>query len=185
MERMRYMAKNTKRGYSDALGGYGVPAQVEITGEAEIKSAAPAGPRKGVSFTAFTARPRNLLILAVIAVAVVLVILWATGVLGSPYSGDISSIQKETQITNGANVTNYLPILAEDVDWSSLDDKKRANIAKYAVGEALKEAEKDQAGIFNIMGQTYDRSQSVFLYTEDGQIQIRVDGAVTESVPIK
>jgi hypothetical protein len=86
---------------------------------------------------------------------------------------------------NGANVTNYLPQLAEDVDWAGLSDQKRAGIAKYAVNKALKEAEADEAGIFNVQGMSYDRTDAIFLYMNDDSIQIRVNGTVTETIPLK
>jgi hypothetical protein len=179
------MTKDRKTGYSEALGGYGVPSQVAVTGESEPKMDGGAKPRKGKSFSFST---RNKILIAVAAAVVLVVVLWLTGVLGgSQYASSIASIEKDSQSVNGANVTNYLPQLAEDVDWTALSDEKRAGIAKYAVGKALEQAEADQAGIYNIMGQATDEQgiQPIFLYANDGMIQIRVNGEVTDTISVK
>ncbi|MDR1496506.1 MAG: hypothetical protein LBS67_06285 [Clostridiales Family XIII bacterium] len=170
-----------RTGYSEALGGYGVPSQVKITGDSASKSGGDARSRKSWNFST-----RNKVILAAAAVVVVVVVLWATGVVGvNQYASSISSIDKEAQSVNGASVTNYLPILAEDVVWADISDQKRAGIAKYAVGRALEQAEADQAGIFNIQGMSHAKDEAVFLYTSDGTVQVRVGGAITETIPIE
>ncbi|MDR3224728.1 MAG: hypothetical protein LBT52_00320 [Clostridiales Family XIII bacterium] len=170
-------------GYSDALGGYGVPAQVELT----------AGSSAAASASSRRSAPRGnkqliIIIAAVAVVAAVVVFLYVSGAFGSSqYAENISSIEKAQQNVNGAQVTNYLPLLAEDVDWAAIDEKKREGIAKYAVNEALAQAEADQASIFNIMGMTYDQSKPVFLYAEVGEtkkIQIMVDSNLAGEVKL-
>jgi hypothetical protein len=180
------MAVNNKdtNGYSDALGGYGVPAQVELTAKSAAEGKSPG--RKPASI------PSKKLIIIIVAVAVVavLIALAVNGVFAFPnqYAENIASIEKQQQNSNGAEVTNYLPLLAEDVDWVNIDEKTREGIAKYAVETALDQAETDQAGIFNIMGMTYDRNTPIFLYSVAGEqqkVQIMVDGKVAGEVTIK
>jgi hypothetical protein len=190
------MAGNNNKGggggYSNALGGYGVPSQVKITGESPAPDARrrtrPQGkPRK--NSLVFRPKPKHIILLAAIAVAVVVAILFATGVFNQ-YADSIDSISKETQGSESVTSTNYVAILAEDVDWASLSDGERRGVAKYAVKKALAQAETDQANIFIIVGQTYDRSAFIFYYAPDGTvpyklnagIQIMVNAQVTETL---
>jgi hypothetical protein len=180
------MATNSKRtGYSDALGGYGVPSQVKITGEASVpgKSAKSAKPHKSKGLV-FRPKPLNIIIIIAIAVAVVVAILFATGALGAgQYASSLDHIESDLQPVNGADATVYRPVIAEDVDWNNLDEKKRDGIAKYSVNETLKQIGSEQAGIFNILGQTYD-GQPAFYYSPNvDTIQIFVNGAVAYVIP--
>jgi hypothetical protein len=181
------MATDNNRGYSDALGGYGVPAQVQASAPYNIKSTAAAGSRRSGGVV-FRPKPKNILFLAVIAAAIVIVILLATGVIGgglfaSKYAEDIQTIEKQQQITNGAEATNYMVILADTADWSNISDAERKGIAKYAAEQALEQARTDQAGIFNIIGLTTDR-KPVFMYSSDGRVQIMADGSVRGEVSV-
>jgi hypothetical protein len=180
------MATNRKRtGYSDALGGYGVPSQVKITGEASEpdKPAARAKSHKSKGLV-FRPKPKNILIIIAIAAAVVVAILFATGVLGSgQYASSIDHIGSDIQPVNGADATVYRPVIAEDVDWNNIDEKKRDGIAQYAVKETIERMGSDPAGIFTILGETYD-SQPAFLYSPNlDTIQIFVDGTVAYVIP--
>jgi hypothetical protein len=56
------------------------------------------------------------------------------------------------------------------------------------VKEALKQVEKDQTNIFNIMGIPYDRNGRngyLFLYSPDGSVQIFVNGQLENTVKVK
>jgi hypothetical protein len=185
------MATNKKRtGYSDALGGYGVPSQVAITGEAtepgKTAKTAKSGKSRGL---VFRPKPKNIIVLAVIAAAVVVALLFITGVIGTgQYASSISPvIEKDIQSMNGVDVTIYRPVIAEDVDWNNIDKGKRAGIAKYAANKALEQAEAEQAGIFSIMGMTYDR-QPAFMYSPNANntnIQVFANGAVEDLISIE
>jgi hypothetical protein len=182
------MATNSKRtGYSDALGGYGVPSQVKITGEASEtgKSAKSPKSRKSKGLV-FKPKPKNILIIIVIAAAVIVAILFANGTLGTgQYASSIDHVGSEIQPMNGADATVYRPILAEDVDWNNLDEKKRDGIARYSVNEILKQSGVDQVGIFTILGQTYD-DQPAFLYSpSQDTIQIFLNGAPEYVIPVE
>jgi hypothetical protein len=177
------MATNSKRtGYSDALGGYGVPSQVKITGEASMPDKS-ATPRKSKGLV-FRPKPKNIMIIIIIAVAVIVAILFATGALGGGrYAGSIDHVESVIQPMNGADATVYYPIIADDVDWNNADKNKRDGIAKYSVNEILKQMENDQAGIFTILGQTND-GEAAFLYSPNqDSIQIFVNGAVEYVIP--
>ncbi|MDR1043266.1 MAG: hypothetical protein LBL54_05110 [Clostridiales Family XIII bacterium] len=183
------MATNNKKtGYSDALGGYGVPSQVKITGEADLPggSAKGAKPRKGKGVV-FRPKPRNIIIIVVIAVAVLVGILAATGVLGgsSRYASSIDHVGSEIQPVNGADATVYRPVVAEKVDWNNVDAKERNGIARYAVKSTIEDIGGENAGIFQIFGETYD-GQHAFLYSPtQGTIQIYVNGAVEEVISLE
>jgi uncharacterized protein HemX len=171
-------SKNT--GYSEALGGFGVPSQVEVTGES-AKGAGQA-PKKDTA-----SRPKSKKIIALVVVIAVLATgaaLWYGGFLDSfRYSGKIAVIEKHTQDINGAAAMNYLPILKENVDWNSVSAKEREGIARYAVGEVLKQVKAEQTGIFTIMGMDQDRAP-IFAYEQGGAIMIYAGGNVT-TVSIK
>jgi len=179
------MAENKdSKGYSNALGGYGVPAQVELTAASSAVGKSTSG-----SFPAFKLNKKNIIIIAAAAVVVVALILALTGVfsLDSKYASSISSIEKYTQNNNGAQVTNYIPLLAKDVDWAKIDEKEREGIAKYAVKKALDQAATDQAGIYNIMGMTNGQEVSIFLYSvkdEKQKVMIMVDYKVTGEITL-
>jgi len=108
----------------------------------------------------------------VVIVAVVILVLVLRG------NSHIEMIEEVSQLSGGAQTTNYLPVIEEGFDWAGASDSQRARIAKKAVKEALKEVEADQANIYNIMGITKDR-QPAFLYVPDGNgggtIQILVN----------
>jgi hypothetical protein len=180
-------SNDQKTGYSNALGGFGVPTQVQETAASSAAAkpkAASAKPRKK-SKLVFKPKPRNLLFLGIVAAVIVVVILLLTGVIGGRYASSITTIEKQTQLTNGAQTTNYLPILASDVDWANISSGKREGIAKYAVEASLKEVEKDQANIYNIMGMTTEPRTAAFIYSvPEKTIQIIVDGKVVEKVPL-
>ncbi|MDR1816375.1 MAG: hypothetical protein LBR00_06885 [Clostridiales Family XIII bacterium] len=103
---------------------------------------------------------------------------------GGGLGNHIKTIEIQQQTTNGAQTTNYLPLLEDDFDWANATDAEREKIAKAAVQEALKLKERDQANIYNIMGLTGDRAPA-FLYTGTGKIQIIVNNAVSGEVGIE
>jgi len=106
------------------------------------------------------------------------------GGAGGGLGNHIKTIEIQQQTTNGAQTTNYLPLLEDDFDWANATDAEREKIAKAAVQEALKLKERDQANIYNIMGLTGDRAPA-FLYTGTGKIQIIVNNAVSGEVGIE
>jgi hypothetical protein len=181
------MATDNNRGYSDALGGYGVPTQVQASAPYNTQRTAAGGAPRGGGVV-FRPKPKNIIFLAVIAAAIVVVVLLLTGVLGggllgSKYADDIQTVEKQQQTVNGAQATNYLPVLAETVDWNNMDEKEREGIAKYAVEQAIEQAQKDQAGIYNIMGLTADRKPA-FMYGDNGSVQIMANGQVKGEITV-
>jgi hypothetical protein len=182
------MATNNKRtGYSDALGGYGVPAQVKITGEASMpgESVKRAKPRKSKGLV-FRPKPINIIIIIAIIAAVVVVTLIATNAFGSRYASSIDHVGSEIQPMNGADATVYRPILAEDVDWNNIEKSEREGIALYGVNYVLDETIGDNpAGIYTIIGMTYD-NQPAFLYSPNtGTVQILVSGEPGYLIPLE
>jgi hypothetical protein len=125
-----------------------------------------------------------IVIIAALAILAVKVIGVDNMVATQSYDAAIVNIEEQMQDSNGVQTMNYLPLIAEDVNWSDIGDEKRVGIAKYAVGEALKKAETDQVAAFNIMGMTYDRMPA-FLYSPDGRIQIIVNGEVTSDTQVE
>jgi hypothetical protein len=177
------MAENNNRGdgsgYSDTLGGYGVPSQLKVTGE----SPAPAPPRRTrtpgkqkKNRLVFRPKPKHIVLLSAIAAAVVVAILFATGVFNQ-YANSVD-ISKVTQESSGVTSTNYMAVLAADVDWAGLSDDERRGIAKYAVKKALELAEADQANIFIVIGQTNDRNTPVFYYAPDGAVPYKLNAPI-------
>ncbi|MDR0596472.1 MAG: hypothetical protein LBG50_02915 [Clostridiales Family XIII bacterium] len=169
-------SKKNQNGYSEALGGYGVPSQVEMTAKS-----APA-PRASFSPNfSFGMDKKKIIIIAAVAVVVVLAVLYFAGVFNQ-YGSRILEIQVTQQSQNGAMATNYMPVLKEDVKWAELSDGERAGIAKYAVNASQARAKKDEANIFNIMGLSYVR-ETIFLYDRDkNKIQILVDRQITANI---
>lgn len=161
-----------------------MPSQVEIT----AGSAAKSKPSFGSGFS-FRLDKKAIIIIAAVAVAAVVVVLFLTGVFGSRYADRLDTIEKQMQSVNGAQATNYLPILKDTVKWTEISEGEREGIAKYAVKKALEEAEKEQAGIFNIMGFSVSEGTRAvaFVYTPegDGKIQVISAGQVTGIVDAK
>jgi hypothetical protein len=133
-------------------------------------------------------RPRRkkiIILVVIIAVAAIAVsVFLATGIIElNRYKDSISMIEKQPDPNNAA-VTNYYPILADDVNWGTADDEERSGIAEYAVDKALSQARDDSATDFNIMGISPARDP-VFLYdASDDSIQIYVDKIVTKKIPL-
>ena len=80
------------------------------------------------------------------------------------YEQNIAKIETSTQQIGGATVTNYMPLLAENVDWDNLSDKEREGTARCAVGLATEKAATAGAQSFNVLGQSANNRQTVFLY---------------------
>jgi hypothetical protein len=130
-------------------------------------------------------RKKIIILVVIIAVAAVAVFtLLSSGIIElNRYKDSISMIEKQTDPSNAA-VTNYYPILADEVNWGTVDDEERSGIAEYAVGKALAQARDDSAADFNIMGISPARDP-VFLYdASDDSIQIYVDKIVTKKIPL-
>ncbi|MDR2109351.1 MAG: hypothetical protein LBP28_07860 [Coriobacteriales bacterium] len=85
------------------------------------------------------------------------------------FANSISRVEYSIQDVNGMKTVNYMPILAEDVNWEELSDVERAGIARFAISSAARLAKEDGATDFNTMGLSADGRQPVFLYT-DGEM---------------
>jgi hypothetical protein len=176
--------KNKTAGYSEALGGYGVPAQVKVTGDADgAKAETFRKPRKSQGLV-FRPKPKNIIAIIVIIAAVVVAIFFATGQLGtSKYASSIEGYENTPSSMNGADATVYQPIVAESVDWNNVSDDERSGIAQYAVNKILGDMSDPNSGIYSIVGYTHER-QPAFLYAQgDSKIQIYKDGEVVTVIP--
>jgi hypothetical protein len=180
------MATNDKRiGYSEALGGYGVPAQIKITGD-ESGVGQAAASRKGKGLV-FRPKPRNIIAIIAIAAAVAVGILFLIGALNTlSYTSGIDNVRTEAQQVNGVDATIYRPIIAEGVDWNGVSKTRRDGIARYSVNNVLnEEIGAEQAGIFNILGQTSDGQPAFFYSPNADTIQVFVNGAVEDAIPLE
>jgi hypothetical protein len=74
-------------------------------------------------------------------------------------------MELRTQQVGGVATSNYLPILAPDVNWEQLSYEEREATARYAVNAAIEQAQTDAVPNFTVMGMTADESDWVFLYT--------------------
>ncbi|MDR1797699.1 MAG: hypothetical protein LBR44_09760 [Clostridiales Family XIII bacterium] len=101
---------------------------------------------------------------------------------GGSYNNHITSIEVQTQMTNGAMSTTYIPVVEDGFDWAGASDSTRVKIARYGVKEALKKQAVEQPNIYFVMGLASNRTDTLFLYTGSGKIQIIVNGKVTEEV---
>jgi len=81
----------------------------------------------------------------------------------------IATIETTTQQMGGASTTNYLPILADNVNWEKLTDKEREDIARYAVGLAMDQAVAEGVQSYNVLGMKPGDRKTVFLYTGGGE----------------
>ena len=82
----------------------------------------------------------------------------------------IDRIEVTTQQSSGISTTNYLPILADNVDWFALKDEQKEEIARYAVNLAIEKAAEDNAKNFNVLGMTSGDRTTVFLFTGGGDM---------------
>jgi hypothetical protein len=179
------MAKNDQRaGYSEALGGYGVPSQVQVTGGGVNAGKSPktARARKSRGLV-FRPKPWNIVLIVVVIAAIVVAILFGNGMLGSnQYAKDIAAVNQIPQTVNGVESMVYQPVVAEGVDWDSVSDGRREGIAKYAINSILEDY--GTSGIFSIMGVTSDGNQA-FLYSQDGRIQLYKNREVEEVITLE
>jgi len=100
-----------------------------------------------------------------LAVIVVLIAILAFNVLSPNAQQSIATIESATQQSGGVSTTNYLPILADNVNWETLSDREREDIARYAVAQAIERAEAEYVTYFNVLGQSAGDRKTVFLFT--------------------
>ncbi|GHT78915.1 hypothetical protein FACS1894104_2770 [Actinomycetota bacterium] len=121
-------------------------------------------------------------VLVIFVLAVVCVVL--VGLYAFTPANYIAETETSTQNVSGVTATNYMPILEDDVDWESLSDGERADIARYAVNAAIAKAEQDGITTFNVMGICRPENQPVFLYSGGDSLSIYVNGEAN-TIPLK
>ena len=100
-----------------------------------------------------------------VALILVLVAVLLFNVFTSTPRQSIANIEVTTQQSGGVTTTNYLPILADNINWHSLSDQQREDIARYAVNLAIEKSVEDNARDFNVLGMTSEERKTVFLFT--------------------
>jgi len=119
-----------------------------------------------------------------LAVLVISLVTHAQISFTNAYENNITNIETSTQQSSGVTTSNYVPLLAEGVDWASLSDADRAGTARYAVNEAIAKAKADGVTRYNVLGMTSTDRQVIFLYTGGGDtVTISVNGEYT-SIPL-
>lgn len=83
----------------------------------------------------------------------------------SGYQNNISRIEISTQQIGGATSTNYLPVLADNVNWNALSADERAGTARYAVNYAIENATTVGTTSFSVWCLSGDDRQTIFLYS--------------------
>jgi cell division septation protein DedD len=96
-------------------------------------------------------------------------------------SENIATIKLQSQQVDDVTSVNYIPVLAQDVNWEQLSDEVREATARYAVNEAINQATENDISSYSVMGMTADESSWVFLYTGGDMLTLVVNG---ESVSI-
>ncbi|MDR2109350.1 MAG: hypothetical protein LBP28_07855 [Coriobacteriales bacterium] len=114
--------------------------------------------------------------ISLLLLSAVLALIVGISAFAPAFAGSISDIEVATQQTSGATTTNYMPILAEGINWADLSDDERAGTARYAVNSAAKLAEQNGVTDFNVMGISPTDKQPVFLYTGGKTLSIHLDG---------
>jgi len=110
-----------------------------------------------------------------VAIAVVLVVvLVIAGVLlfnsgSSRYQKNISGIETTTQQMGGATITNYITLVAENINWTEISEDERAGTARYAVNHIIERAQEEGVSNFNILGMSEPDRQTLFLYTNSSE----------------
>ena len=121
-----------------------------------------------------TVRKNNPIIFLVMVITVALILVLVAvllfGVFSSTPRQSISNIEVTTQQSGGVTTTNYLPILADNINWQSLSDQQREDIARYAVNLAIEKSVEDNARDFNVLGMTSGDRKTVFLFTGGADI---------------
>jgi hypothetical protein len=95
----------------------------------------------------------------------------------------IGATQVSMQEVGGATTTNYMPVLAEDVDWDALSDIERANIARHAVKSTIARATNEGIKNFRVVGLSHSENRPVFLFTGGDNLFIYLGGKAT-SIPL-
>jgi len=128
-----------------------------------------------------------LVVILVLAIAAVLAVVFVFG--GSLFNfgsqeQNIARMETSTQQMGGITTTNYVPILADRVDWEAISETERANIARYAVNLAITEAEANGVRSYNVLGMTPER-KSVFLFSDGSDTIVIYVNDTFEVVPLK
>ena len=102
-------------------------------------------------------------------VAVILASLIALSFIGvlvgcSPTS-KIDKIDVDTQESNGVKFKNYAVYFKSDIDWVSISDSERQNLAVAGYEEAQKRVKAD--GVFNYNINGYLNGEPVFMYDKE------------------
>jgi hypothetical protein len=123
-------------------------------------------------------------IVILLVIGLVLSILFGSQIFAPKYDQNIGTIKTASQEMGGATSTNYMPILAESVNWDSLSDGDREGTARYAVNEAITKAESEGKDSYNVVGMSADGSKPVFLYTAGGETLTLFVGEESVLVPL-
>ncbi|MCL2807565.1 MAG: hypothetical protein FWD27_05310 [Coriobacteriia bacterium] len=128
-------------------------------------------------------------VLLIVLIVLLIIALVAAGFIffqmnSSRYQNNIGNFEVATQQMGGATIINYLPVLADGIDWDVLSAEERAGTARYAVNHAIERAEADNAAGFNVMGLSAQERQTLFIYTGSGDsITLYVEGEY-EAIPL-
>jgi hypothetical protein len=166
--------KNNLKGYSDALGGFGVPHQVEATGGSNT------GPSGGGAPAVKLNKSLLLIIIVAAAAAAVIITLFATGIMGGGYKDAFTGTETSQQGNEGGAVTTvYMPQLADNIDWDNLSDNERESMAKYSIKNTVEAADAAGVNMYIIMGQKQG-TPIFYYYKGQGVYYVSVKGTTKE-----
>ena len=135
-----------------------------------------------------TGKKRLRTLLIVLAVALVLILLIGgyivSQMLSPTYETNITSIEVTAQQASGVTITNYVPVLSDNVDWGTLSDADRAGTARYAVNQAIDQATANGITSYNVLGMTDADRTAVFFYSGGADTVTLYIGGESTSIPL-
>ena len=120
-------------------------------------------------------------------VAVILASLLALSFIGvligcSP-TGKIDKIEVNTQESNGVKFKNYAVYFKSDINWASISDSERQQLAVAGYEEAQKQVKADGTFNYNITG--YLNEEAVFMYDrENSRLVLKIGNELAGFVEV-
>ena len=131
-------------------------------------------------------RSRIIIIALVVVVVLILIIggIILSRMSSTSYETNITNMEVTTQQSSGVTTTNYVPVLADNVDWGSLSDAARAGTARYAVNQAIDQANTNGVTSYSVLGMTDADRTAVFFYSGGADTVTLFVGGESTSIPL-
>jgi hypothetical protein len=84
----------------------------------------------------------------------------------------IKSIETSTQSVGSVFVTNYEPVITDDVVWGDLNSDERESLARNATFAAIDRAKAESVTNYNVVGRYANDYQPLFIYSGGDYVSV-------------